>query len=166
MKMKSGPQISVLSAALVGAAVAAILVVASVGATAQSNRCSSEGCRGKNPAQYTCVRDAKVLASEVVVGGWVQVFYSRSCNSAWARAVVRTSGGIVRVAENRAGAGLDPCELCQLDFDQSRQVGGDPAHTSVAGGFYYTWTDMVSGSNINCGHYDAPDTPTVTTRCF
>lgn len=55
--------------------------------SAQLLTCSGSGCLGKNPQLYTCSQDTQTVRTASRGGATIQLRYSPSCRSAWAREV-------------------------------------------------------------------------------
>ncbi|HJP81805.1 MAG TPA: DUF2690 domain-containing protein [Candidatus Saccharimonadales bacterium] len=67
------------------ALVAATITIGTPNASAAEN-CYGSGCVGLDPANTTCVNDAKTIRAINVNGyGMLQMRWSKACNSGWAR---------------------------------------------------------------------------------
>lgn len=67
------------------ALVAATITIGTPNASAAEN-CYGNGCAGLDPANTTCVNDAKTIRAINVNGyGMLQMRWSKACNSGWAR---------------------------------------------------------------------------------
>jgi hypothetical protein len=69
--------------------------------TAQLLTCTGSGCLGKNPMLYTCSQDAQTVRSASREGATIQLRYSPSCRSAWAREVNGRVGDFLWVRNPR-----------------------------------------------------------------
>lgn len=69
------------------AAIASLFMVAGAGAgTAQAASCFGDYCSGQDPAATGCAADAETIAvEEDVVGARLDMRWSRTCKTAWAR---------------------------------------------------------------------------------